>query len=60
MKSKHPGHHMVFGVVTSNGDVIPLFTFQHGLRLNTETFIKCLVELILTWIAMVAAESPNV
>ena len=33
---------MVFGVVISDDEVISPFTFPHGLRLNTEAFIKCL------------------
>ena len=38
---------MVFGVVTSDGDVMPPFIFPHGLRLNMEANIKCLEELVL-------------
>ena len=33
---------MVFGVVTSNNDVMLSLIFPQGLRLNTETYIKCL------------------
>ena len=35
MKSKHPLHTMVLEAVSSNSDVMPLFTFPHSLRLNT-------------------------
>ena len=42
MKTKHPIHTMMFGAVTSNGDVILPLIFSHGLRLNTEAYIKCL------------------
>ena len=41
MKSKHPIHIIVFGVVTSDGDIISPFIFSHGLRRNTETNIFC-------------------
>ena len=34
MKSKHPVHIMVFGVVTSYGDLILSLIFPHGLRHN--------------------------
>ena len=30
---------MVFGVVTSNGDIMPTFIFPHSLRLNIEAYI---------------------
>ena len=33
MKPKHPVHIMVFGVVTSNADVMPPFIISHGFRL---------------------------
>ena len=36
MKTKHPVYMMVFGMVTSNGDVIPPFIFPHGFRLQAE------------------------
>ena len=48
--TKHPVNIMVFGMVTSNGDVMPPFFFAHGLRLNTEAYIKCLEEVVLPWI----------
>ena len=51
MKTKHLVHVMVFGVVTSNGDVLPPFISPHSLRLN----IKCLEEVELSWIERVAA-----
>ena len=46
MKTKHPG----FGVITSDGDVMPSFIFLYGLRLKTEAHIKCLEEAWLAWI----------
>ena len=40
MKTKRPVHIMVFGVVTSDGDVMPTFIFPHGLTLNTVAYSK--------------------
>ena len=40
MKTKYPVHIMVFGVVTSDGDVMPQFILPHSLRLNMEANIK--------------------
>ena len=47
---------LVFGVVTSDSDVMLSFIFPHGFRLNTEAYIMCLEEMVLTWIERVAAE----
>ena len=35
MKTKHP----VFGVVASDGDVMPSFIFPHGLKFKTEAHV---------------------
>ena len=56
MKTKHPIHIVVCGVVTSNSGVMPLFIFPHGFRFNMEVYIKCLEEVVLPWIKRVAAE----
>ena len=55
MKTKHPVHIMVFGVVSCDGDVMPPFIFLHGLNLNIEAYIKCLQKIVLLWIERVAA-----
>ena len=39
IKTKYPVH-MVFKMVTSNGDIIPPFIFPSSLRLNTDANIK--------------------
>ena len=49
MKTKHPVSIMVFGIVTSDGDVMLPFIFSRGLSLNMETYIKCLEEVVLSW-----------
>ena len=42
MKTKHPVHIIVFGVVTSDDDVMPTFILPHGFTINTEAYIKWL------------------
>ena len=54
MKTKYSVHIMVFGVVTSDSDVMLTFIFPHGLRHNTKAYIKCLEEVQLPWIDSVA------
>ena len=58
MKTTYPVHIMVFGVIASDSDIMPPFIFLYGLRLNWETYIKCLEEVVLTWIERVAAKDP--
>ena len=58
IKTKHPVHIMVFGVVTKDGDVMHPLIFPQGLKLNTEAYIKCLEEVVLLWIERVTAGEP--
>ena len=58
IKTNHPVHIMVFGLVISIGDIMPLF-ISLDLRFNTETY-KCLGEIDLTWIYIVAAGGPYI
>ena len=60
MRSKHPIYIMLFGVVTNNGNIMLPFIILHGLRLNTEAYIKCLHEVVLSWTKRVAAGRPYV
>ena len=46
IKTKHSVKTKVFGVVTSDTYIMSLFIFPHGLKLLTETFIKCLEEIV--------------
>ena len=55
LKIKHPVHIVVFGVVTSDGDVILPFIFLHGLRFNTLTYIMYLEAVVLPWNERMAA-----
>ena len=57
-KTKHPVHIMVFGVVTSNSDVISSFILWHGLTLNMAAYIKCQNEVMQPWTERVTVERP--
>ena len=59
MKAKHRIYIMLFKVVTSNDNLMPLFIFSHSFKLNTEVYIKCFKEIVLPWIERVAAGRPN-
>ncbi len=47
-KTKHPVHIMVFEAVTSEDDNTLPYIQPHGLRLNTEAYIKCLDKILLS------------
>ena len=53
MKNKPPIHILMFRVVTIIGDVITPFVFLHSLRLNTDTCVKFLKEVVLALIKRV-------
>ena len=55
IKSKHQVPITVFGVITNDGYVMPPFIFLNGFRINTNTYVKCLLELMLSFILKVAA-----
>ena len=59
LKTKYSLHLVVFGVVISNGDVLPPFIFPHDLRLNTEVYTKWPKEVVLLWIKWMAVENPT-
>ncbi|XP_052832535.1 uncharacterized protein LOC128250757 [Octopus bimaculoides] len=46
--------------ITSDGDVMLPFIFPHGLRINMEAYIKCLEEVVLSWVKRVAVRRPYV
>ena len=49
METKRRVHIMVFGVVTSEENIMSPSIFPHGLRLNTENYITYLKEVVLIW-----------
>lgn len=60
MQTKFPVTIMVFGVVSSEGDVMPPHFFPEGLRLDTDGYIRVLTEVVKPWIDRVAAGRPYV
>ena len=58
MKTKCPNTVMVFGVISSNGDVMPLHLFEMGLTVNTEIYLQAMETVMLPWIKQVAWDRP--
>ena len=60
MHTKFPSTVMVLGVVSSEGDVMPLFFFQRGLRVNASDYIQVLEDTVKPWMDRVANGRPYV
>ena len=58
MKTKFPATVMVFGVVSSEGDVMPPHIFETGLRVNMDVYLEVMESTVLPWIKTVAGDRP--
>ncbi|QQP53619.1 Uncharacterized protein FKW44_006153 [Caligus rogercresseyi] len=59
-QTKFPAAVMVFGIISSNGDVMPPYFFPKGLRLNSEGYVALMKDVVAPWIKKVAAGRPYV
>ncbi|QQP54867.1 Uncharacterized protein FKW44_007847 [Caligus rogercresseyi] len=50
----------MFGIISSNGDVMPPHFFPKGLRLNSEGYVALMKDVVAPWIKKVAAGRPYV
>ena len=57
MKTKFPATVMVFGVGSSEGQIIPPNIFEVGLKVNTEVFLDVLKSVVIPWRNQVAGGS---
>ena len=60
MKTKFPATVMVFGVVSSEGHIMPLHTFEVGLKVNTKEYLDELKSVVTPWCNQVAGDRPCV
>lgn len=60
MKTKFPATVMVFGAITSEGDVMPPHIFPQGLKVTTEVYIEVLESVVLPWIKEKLGDRPFV
>ena len=58
MKTKFPVTVMVFGVVSSEGHVIPPHIFEVGLKVNTKVYLHVLKSVVISWCNQVASGRP--
>ena len=57
-KTKFPATVMVFGVVSSEGKIMPSHIFEVGLKVNTKVYLDVLKSLVIPWCNQVASGRP--
>ena len=58
MKTKFPATVMVFGVVSSEGHIMPPHIFEVGLKVNTIVYLDVLKSMVIPWCNQVAGGRP--
>ena len=58
MKTKFPATVMVFGVVSSEGHIMPPHIFEVGLKVNTKVYLDVLKNVVIPWCNQVASGRP--
>ena len=58
MKIKFPATVMVFGVVSSDGHIMPPHIFEVGLKVNTKVYLDVLKSVVFPWCNQVAGGRP--
>ena len=58
MKTKFPATVMVFGVVSSEGHIMPPHIFEVGLKVNTKVYLDVLKSMVISWCNQVASSRP--
>ena len=58
MKTKFPATVMVFGVVSSEGHIMPPHIFEVGLKVNTKVYLDMLKSVVIPWYNQVAGGRP--
>ena len=58
MKTKFPAMVMVFGVVSSEGHIMPPHIFKVGLKFNTKVYLDVLKSVVIPWCNQVAGGRP--
>ena len=60
MKTKFPAMVVVFGVVSSEGHIMPPHIFEVGLKVNTKVYLDVLKSVVNPWCNQVAGGRPRV
>ena len=57
-KTKFPATVMVFGVVSSEGHIMPPHIFEVGLKVNSKVYLDVLKSVVIPWCNQVAGDRP--
>ena len=57
MKTKFPATVMVFGVISSEGHVMPPHNFEDGLKVNTKVYLDVLKSVVIPWCSSISNNS---
>ena len=60
IKTKFPATVMVFGVVSSEGQIMPPHIFEVGLKVNTKVYLDVLKSVVIPWCNQVGGGRPCV
>ena len=58
MKTKFPATVMVFGVVSSEGHIMPPHIFEVSLKVNTKVYLDVLKSVVIPWCNQVSSSRP--
>ena len=58
MKTKFPATVMVFGVISSEGHIVPPHIFEVSLKVNTKVYLDVLKSVVIPWCNQVAGGRP--
>ena len=58
MKTKFPAMVMVFGVISSEGHIMPPHIFEVGLKVNTKVYLDVLKSVVIPWCNQVVGSRP--
>ena len=58
IKTKFPATVMVFGLVSSEGHIMPPHIFEVGLKVNTKVYLNVLKSVVIPWCNQVAGGRP--
>ena len=58
MKTMFPATVMVFGVVSSEGHIMPPHIFEVGLKINIKVYLDVLKNVVISWCNQVAGGRP--
>ena len=60
LRTKHPASVMMLGVVGSDGQKMPPYFFEKGLKINTKVYLKVMKKVVFPWIKQTYPEDNTI